>query len=320
MLQHPTMTCQSGAGLNRRYAGLAVILAGAFLALGAAPVVETSLKPSDVLAKQLDDLTHQLEGEREQLMLATVGIGGIAASLEKFAPESRESAEIRALVGQVLNARRKETSALELKTALLAEQLQRYKETGVLSPAPPATVASLRQLIDSPWAVWEGLKPVASLSLDLAILQKQLRRYQQKVESFPVPEKRAPPPVAGGNGGSGFVRDRGTGRPQNDPIPELIAELSSDQPRRRALAADALGSRGAGAVAAVPALGRALSDPDRRVRASALLALGAVGSVPSGVVDDIRRALSDKDAEVRLSAQLSLRRLDPPRQALPRAK
>jgi hypothetical protein len=321
MIERLTYLVPPNPTTTRRYSVLVVVLAVASIAHGAAPVIALSQQPGDVLTKQLRELTGQLDEEREQLMLATVGIGSIAASLEKHSPESRESAEVRALVVQVLNARRKETAALELRTALLAEQLQRYKETGVLSPTPPATVASLRKFIDSPWAVWEGRKPVASLSLDLAILQKQLRRYQQKAESFPVPEKHEdPPPLAVGNGGSGFVRDRGTGNPQTDPIPELIDQLSSDQPRRRALAADALGSRGAAAAAAAPALGRAMSDPDRRVRASAVLALGAVGSVPESVMDDIRRALSDKDAEVRLSAQLALRRLDPPRQALPRAK
>jgi hypothetical protein len=321
VIPNPTTTSRPDIERKRHYCVLAVILTAASLARGTSPVAEASSPPSAALVKQLRELNSQLGEEREQLMLATVGIGGIAASLEKHSPDSRELAEVRALVVQVLDARRKETAALELKTALLAEQLQRYKETGVLSPTPPATVASLRKLIDSPWVVWEGRKPVASLSLDLAILQKQLRRWQQKAESFPVPVKTEPPPaVAGGLIGSGFERDRGTGNPQSDPIPELIDQLSSDQPRRRALAADALGSRGAAAAAAAPALGRAMSDPDRRVRASAVLALGAVGSVSESVLDDMRRALSDKDAEVRLSAQLALRRLDPPRQALPRAK
>lgn len=300
-----------GVGLKRHYGGLALLLAAASFARGAAPA-------SDALARQLSELSAQLDEQREQLMLATVAIGGIAATLEKYAPESREAAETRALVVHILNERRKETTALELKTALLAEQLQRYKETGVLSPTSAATVARLKKLIDSPWAVWEGRKPVAALSLDLAILQKQLRRYQdsgaRKAESFPPPEKGgSPPPVKNDLVGSGFERDRGTGKPASDPIPELIAQLASDQPRRRALAADALGSRGAAAAAAVPALSRALSDPDRRVRASAVLALGAVGGAPADVVAGIRRALSDKDAEVRLSAQLALRRLDAPR-------
>ncbi|MDD5303175.1 MAG: HEAT repeat domain-containing protein [Elusimicrobia bacterium] len=307
-----------GLGLNRRSCGLAVLLAAASFARGAPPAAGANSLPADALANRLDELTRQLDEEREQLMLKTVGIGGIAATFEKYAPDSRESAEIRALVVSVLNERRKETTALELKTALLAEQLQRYKETGVLSPTPPATVASLKKLIDSPWAVWEGRKPVASLSLDLAILQKQLRRYQdggaRKAESLPAPSKHdLPPSVQIDRGSAGFERDRGTGKPENDPIPELIVSLSSAEPRRRALAADELGSRGSAAAAAVPALRSALSDPDRRVRASAVLALGAVGSAPADVVADLRRALGDQDAEVRLSAQLALRRLDAPR-------
>jgi len=261
--------------------------------------------------RELSELGGRLNEEREQLVMATVSLGGIAEALDRKAPTGREAAETKGLILMLLNERRRETASLELKTALLAEQLRRYKETGVLSPTPAATVASLKKLVDEPWAVWRGRTPVASLSLDLALLQKQLRRWRQAAETFPPPMKRKPPPSAAeGLIGGGFERDRGTGKAESDPIPALTAQLSAPEPRRRAMAADALGSRGASAAAAVPALTLALSDPDRRVRASAALALGAVGSVPWGAAEALRLALNDRDAEVRLSARLALRRLD----------
>lgn len=262
------------------------------------------------LERELQVLGGRLDEERESLARATVGIAGIAESLDRSAPGGREAAEARALIVSLLDERRKETASLELRTALLAEQLQRYKETGVLSPTPPATAEALRKLIDKPWEDWAGRKPVASLSLDLAVLQKQLRLWR-RTEIFPAPERRsAPPPAKPDAPGDGFVRDMGMGRRVTDPIPELTAMLASELPRLRALAADQLGSRGAAAAPAVPALRRALSDPDARVRASAILALGAVGKVPADALDGIRRALKDGDAEVRFSAQLALRRLD----------
>lgn len=287
-------------------ATLAAVLLGVLAAAGA---TEREPRTARDLERELQGLGGRLEEERESLVRATVGIAGIAKSLDQHAPGSREAAEAKALVVSLLNERRKETAGLELRTALLAEQLQRYKETGVLSPTPPAKEAALRKLIDEPWKEWAGRKPVASLSLDLEELRKQLRGWR-KEESFPVPPKPAAPPTKPDPAGPGFVRDMGTGRRDTDPVPELIAMLASELPRLRALAADQLGGRGPSAEPAVPALRRALSDPDARVRASSALALGAVGKAAAGVLDDLRRALKDKDAEVRFSAQLALRRLD----------
>ena len=103
-----------------------------------------------------------------------------------------------------------------------------------------------------------------------------------------------------------FEADAGTGRPEHDPIPFLIAQLSSEEPRRRARAADERGKRGA--AAAVAALRRALSDRNSRVRASAVLALGNAGDADA-VRADLRRALRDKDEDVRFSAAIALERL-----------
>lgn len=112
-------------------------------------------------------------------------------------------------------------------------------------------------------------------------------------------------------GEAGLVADAGTGKPENDPVPELIRRLSASEPRTRARAADELGKRGAAALPAVPALRRALKDRDRRVRASAVLALGGVGGSVEGVASDLRRALRDKNEDVRFSAVIALHRLQP---------
>jgi hypothetical protein len=113
-------------------------------------------------------------------------------------------------------------------------------------------------------------------------------------------------------GAASLVDDAGTGKPENDPVPELIKRLSAPEPRARARAADELGKRGAAALPAVPALRRALKDRDRRVRASAVLALGGVAGAVEGVDGDLRRALRDKNEDVRFSAVIALQRLQAP--------
>lgn len=113
-------------------------------------------------------------------------------------------------------------------------------------------------------------------------------------------------------GAASLVEDAGTGKPENDPVPELIKRLSSAEPRARARAADELGKRGASALPAVPALRRALKDKDRRVRASAVLALGGVAGSVDGVDGDLHRALRDKNEDVRFSAVIALQRLQTP--------
>jgi hypothetical protein len=106
-----------------------------------------------------------------------------------------------------------------------------------------------------------------------------------------------------------IVPDAGTGKPENDPIPALISQLLSKNPRTRARAADELGKRGLAAEPAVPALRRALKDRDRRARASAALALGSAGGRTKGVEGDLRIALRDRDEDVRFSAGIALERL-----------
>ncbi len=127
-------------------------------------------------------------------------------------------------------------------------------------------------------------------------------------ESFPAAPP-APVRADAAPGAAEIAPDAGTGKPEDDPVPRLIASLASADARRRARAADELGKRGDAARPAVPALRRALTDADRRVRASAALALGSVGGGSPDVVADVRRALRDKDEDVRFSAAMALERM-----------
>ena len=104
-----------------------------------------------------------------------------------------------------------------------------------------------------------------------------------------------------------IVADKGTGKQEYDPIPDLLRQLRAVEPRKRARAADELGKRGKAALRAVPLLTKALKDKDRRVRASAVLALGSIGDPASA--KDLKRALRDKDEDVRFSAMTALRRV-----------
>ncbi len=304
----------------------AVVLATSPLARGETLTRAPSALAALDLKRQLDEIGGRLSEQRERLVLATVALAGIGNSLNQQAPRSpgvalfatrsapyvpgspAAAAAMDAAVRPWIE-QREALAALELKAALLADQLQRYKETGVLSPTPAATVKRFKLLIENPWTLPASTPEVAALSLDLIKLQKQLRLY--KAEILSAPEKQSPPPTAGTSADRPrFERDAGRGSPENNPIPGLIVLLSSPEPRGRALAADELGNAGAAAAPAVPALRRALTDPDRRVRASAAAALGSIGDAGLSVAADLRRALRDPDEEVRLSARAALRRLE----------
>lgn len=307
----------------------AIFLAAAPLTHGQAPTRAQSELLAFDLTRQLDEISNRLQEKREQLVLATVALGSISATLAKYAPQSPEAAAARVAAIQPWIEQHEATATLELKAALLADQLQRYKETGVVSPTPASTAARLKLLIENPWTLPPSEPVVPALSLDLATLQKQLRRYEDigrrtptneypklprpLPQSLPAPERwHAPSSKTINDDRLQFEHDAGTGTPENDPIPDLIVLLSSTEPRTRALAADELGNRGTAAAPAVPALRSALSDPDRRVRASAALALGAAGHGDLDVVADLRRALNDPDQEVRFNARTALNRLNQP--------
>lgn len=304
----------------------------------------SAASPTELRARELERRLHEISAEialkRERLVIETAGLAGAAAELDAYAsgspdvdtfatraapraPGSPEESAALAAANRPWNEQREAFAALELKAALMADQLQRYKETGALTPTPPATVRQLKRLISTPWTLPAAAPEVPALSLDLANLQAQLgpgSRARRKpaasklaappdlaaqvppaVESrrAPIPAKPASPAL--------YERDAGTGKAENDPVPDLIVQLSSTNPRGRALAADQLGSLGAAAAPAAAALKGALRDSDRRVRASAALALGAAAG--AGASAELRRALADPDEEVRLNARAALKNL-----------
>jgi hypothetical protein len=162
-----------------------------------------------------------------------------------------------------------------------------------------------------------GFAPRETLApRDVPVETPERRAVAADSPRAPLPTAETIPAVGPGirrepteRGEASLVDDAGTGKPENDPVPELLRRLSSSEPRVRARAADELGKRGAAALPAVPALRRALMDRDRRVRASAVLALGGVGGSVDGVDGDLRRALRDRNEDVRFSAVIALQRL-----------
>jgi HEAT repeat protein len=171
------------------------------------------------------------------------------------------------------------------------------------APAPPARAAAPA----SPRFETPDARALASASVPPSAPPPPSRAPESFPPSPPGFDVRTPEPAA-----IEFAPDAGTGKPENDPIPVLIGQLSASEPRKRARAADELGKRGAAALRAVPALRLALGDGDRRVRASAALALGSCAGSVDGVVPDLKRALRDKDEDVRFSAGIALERIKRP--------
>ena len=326
-----------------RFVLIAILLPAA--ARAAAPTRASSELLVRDLKRQLNETTRRLEEKREGLARATAALGSVAAAFATYAggppvapfatrsaPQAPGSPAEKKAGDAALSAwieQREALAALGLKAALLAEELQRYKETGLLSPTLPAVAERFKLLIETPWSLPASARDLPTLSLDLVKLQKQLREYadifrrlpdrkrlkpsRPAAQNLPAPGKQPVPSSIRIDGDRPrFERDAGRGAPANDPIPGLILLLSSSDPRGRALAADELGNFGAPAARVVLALRQALADPDRRVRASAAMALGAVASEDSGVITDLRRAMHDPDEDVRFNAETALKKLERP--------
>jgi hypothetical protein len=320
-----------------------LLLAAAPSARGAAPTRAQTEAQALRLRRQLDIISRVIQEKGDRTLLETLPPASEAAVWSTWVPggnvslwDTRSAPQAPGSPEEIAAAKaaaapwvklRKETSTLEVQQALIADELQRYKETGVLSPPSPATVKSIKRLLGSPWGILPPSAEMPKLSLDLVELQKQLLPYAKTerrppagkplaavrpaAQTLPAPDIRsaAPAPAVAGNRPR-FERDAGTGRPEIDPVPGLIVLLSSAEPRGRALAADELGNRGAQAAPAVPALRLELSDPDRQVRASAAQALGGIGTADPDVLADLQRSLRDPSEEVRLSARAALQRLE----------
>ncbi len=308
------------APFGRRIPPASVPPAPASVRLAPSPAESQALE----LRRRLDEIEGRLEEQRQRVILETVGLAGAAADLSTFAPGSPQAAAAADAANRPWREHASAAAPLELKAALIAEELQRYKETGVLSPTPAATAGRLKLFLEKSWSLPPSTPEVGGLSLDLSALQNQLGLNDRVIrapararpvmaaiqapEVLPALEWRSGASLTPKTAGRPmFERDAGTGKAENNPVPELIVLLSSSNPRGRALAADELGSLGPEAAPAAAALKGALHDSDRRVRASAALALGAAGNADSA--PDLRSALRDSDEEVRLNARSALQKL-----------
>ncbi|MCX5795303.1 MAG: HEAT repeat domain-containing protein [Elusimicrobia bacterium] len=264
------------------------------------------------MTRQLAELGRREEAARERFVWACLPMASVAAALDHWAWDSpkKRAAQAKALaeVRRVSEDYHKVEDPLVLDMALISRRLQRYKETGVLS-FEAADVAEVQKALFGPWT---SPPPSAPLPLELAALAKYLDRWSLERPPrgiLPAPASAARRPATAPPRPR-IAPDAGKARPETDPVPALIEQLFSPQPRQRALAADELGTLGAAAAPAVYALKAALLDFDPRVRASAVLALGGVPGARPDTVAAIRRALRDKDEDVRYSARRALERLE----------
>jgi hypothetical protein len=282
-----------------------------FASPSAAPAPSETQREAAALRRRLDELSALVTERLDREVLETAGLATQSAKKTLF---------------KIRDEQRAALLPIELEAAFLAEQLQRYRDTGVLSPTPAATVDRIRRQLTDPWSrivvdPTSHLTPAPEFSLDLEVLQRQLAAWHPqprapRIVRAPETLPAALSPRAAARGvvpAPSLARDAGAGKRAHDAVPVLIEQLSSSEPRERALAADLLGSSGPVAARAVPALRRALSDPDRRVRSSAVLALGSVGEGSAAVLADARALLLDRDVEVRLSAGIAVSRLSAPR-------
>jgi len=242
---------------------------------------------------------------REFFATATVGQAAMVAKHEEYAPGDPKMDSAKEDLSRLIRQYRASATAAAVQTTLIARRLQAFRETGVLPPEVQDD-GSLARAIDSDAP---AMPEARKLPLDLVALAKELGLPPPPRAALPA----APPLIArraeSVKPAPAFMRDAGRGRAQVDPVPALIDQLSSEEPRLRAFAADELAGQGAAAVVAVAALRHALSDSDARVRSSSATALGSIVPPDSEVVDDLRRALVDKDVDVRFSARAALRRL-----------
>lgn len=136
------------------------------------------------------------------------------------------------------------------------QKLRNAELDALLAPAGPA-----ERFPQSP-ATWSAQAPPAQAEY-AATAERGLTRTDLLIhadgprEKLP-PGTALPPRTAPETTTPELAPDAGTGKPENDPIPVLIARLSLPDPRTRARAADELGKRGAAAGPAVRSLRGAL--------------------------------------------------------------
>lgn len=89
-------------------------------------------------------------------------------------------------------------------------------------------------------------------------------------------------------------------------VAKQIEALKDSDPDTRCTAAEVLGSYGAEAQEAVPALAEAIRDSDENVRIAALYALAAIGPHSAPAVPGLKEALADKSESIREGAAYAL--------------
>lgn len=243
-----------------------------------------------------------------------------AAVLSKYASGTKEAASVTGELNRKLAAHHQAVVPIALERTILALRLQAYRDTGGLPDSVPNAEA-LASFISRPWKPAPGsgskdclaldrCQPTPSLELGLPALIKQLDRYhahEPAAVAAKAPASRLPPRATAPS--ETKLAARPVARKGADLVGQLVSSLASPDPRRRALAADSLGSLGPSASAAVPTLRRALTDADPRVRASSALALGSVAPALPEIIEDLRRTMFDPNEDVRLSSQTALGRL-----------
>lgn len=279
------------------------------------------------LARRLDELGRRWGARHDYYHGKEMDLVGRAAMLGQWKEGSKEARDAAALVEKLIQNDEKAKAPLVLEMTIIGQRLKRYKETGDISPPSEAEVARLRGFLANPWPKnLDPWTPKQTLSEDVAELQRQVRETDRLLGRLPVqlvakttrskPPPSAPVQVEPRIDFSRKIAARPTARPRRDSpptLPDLLDWLASADPRRRALAADELGTREREAAPALPKLRGALSDPDARVRASAVLAISTIAAPTADILEDVRRALADKNVDVQLNARLALERLRQPR-------
>lgn len=285
-------------------------------------------------AQGLERRLRDLERKRSKLPGPTIAETALAATYAKYLPETQQAAEAKAILDAKLKERRQAEVPILLEIAVLAQRLQTYRETGNLPNSVP-NVEELAALIENPWGgdsnenskectVLDRCRPIRILDSYLPTMIKQLKRFHAAkppliakvpaptgrrgprihAQAYPLPSRKSPEPAMPK---AKIVQENP--KLQNETVEDLIALLSTAEPRQRALAADMLGNRGLEASSAVPTLRKALKDRDPRVRASAALALGGIASATPDTIEDLRRFLLDPNEDVRFSSRAALGRL-----------
>lgn len=272
---------------------------------GAAPSAAQVRHDAAVLESTLDAMTGRMNAERDAFALKTVALASVLKELGDAGSTDPKLLRLKEELDRAVREYHAATITEGVQATLMARRLGEFRQTGILPPVVRDDGSLARALGgDVPPA-----PNVRKLPLDLVALTKSL--------GLPAPARRrlpAPPPAIARRAPAfrpapSFMPDRGAGRAEADPVPALIAQLSSGETGLRALAADELAGRGTAASSAVPALRRALSDSDPRVRSSSVTALGAIVAPDSAAIPDIRRLLADHSEDVRFSARTALQRL-----------